>query len=151
VTFLLVVTRVVDMGADRFLFIVVRVPKREAVGRVVDSIGVSGQEGDEGVEILVVDTLLSTEEVLGRNVTVGSQATKTEVAYLHGHRESLQKVNEGLLLDNALEGGLLALKALALPIQRDVDPDLGGIVSHATNHWALPPRRRAPYSPPQGP
>ena len=61
VTFLVVV---VQTGADSFLFMLVRVPKGKTIGEILDSVGVAGQERNEGVEVLVVDTLFSAQEVL---------------------------------------------------------------------------------------
>ena len=56
------------------------------------------------------------------------QGTEAEEAYLYGHWKGLEKVDDGLLPNDALEVGLLALRALVLPLNGDMGPDLEGII-----------------------
>lgn len=65
------------MGAEGLvLLVLVRVPEGETVGGVGDAVGVTRKEGDKGVEIFVVNTWLSTEEVLQRRLSMGSGREK---------------------------------------------------------------------------
>lgn len=54
-----------------FIVVVVVVPERKLlrVGTTNGTIGVSGKEGDERVEVLVVDPSFATQEMLHKNVS----------------------------------------------------------------------------------